>query len=428
MIYYQNGSATNNLSREDLEAGLREAFGKLGEKHKVLAIPPDYTRLPSRAGELTEISWEYYGDRLTDILPALGTHTPMTDDQISHMFGKTPANLVRIHDWRNDVVTLGRVSAEIVEEVSEYKVHFNWPVQVNRLLVEGNFDLILSIGQVVPHEVVGMANYNKNVFVGTGGFEAINKSHYVGAVYGMERMMGRADTPVRRLFNYASDNFAKQLPIVYVLTVVGVNKEGKQQTYGLFVGDDFAVFDVAAKLSLEVNFQMVEKPLKKVVVWLDPTEFKSTWLGNKSIYRTRMAIADGGELVVLAPALKEFGEDKEIDRLIRKYGYFGTPETLKAVEDNEELRNNLGAAAHLIHGSSEGRFSITYCPGKGAENLTREEIESVGFRWGDIDETMQKYNFQHLKEGFNILPDGEEVYYISSPALGLWAHRDRFEY
>lgn len=428
MIYYQNGSATNNLSREDLEAGLREAFGKLGEKHKVLAIPPDYTRLPSRAGELTEISWEYYGDRLTDILPALGTHTPMTDDQISHMFGKTPANLVRIHDWRNDVVTLGRVSAEIVEEVSEYKVHFDWPVQVNRLLVEGNFDLILSIGQVVPHEVVGMANYNKNVFVGTGGFEAINKSHYVGAVYGMERMMGRADTPVRRLFNYASDNFAKQLPIVYVLTVVGVNKEGKQQTYGLFVGDDFAVFDVAAKLSLEVNFQMVEKPLKKVVVWLDPTEFKSTWLGNKSIYRTRMAIADGGELVVLAPALKEFGEDKEIDRLIRKYGYFGTPETLKAVEDNEELRNNLGAAAHLIHGSSEGRFSITYCPGKGAENLTREEVESVGFRWGDIDETMQKYNFQHLKEGFNILPDGEEVYYISSPALGLWAHRDRFEY
>ncbi|WP_214063524.1 lactate racemase domain-containing protein [Petrimonas sp.] len=428
MIYYQNGSATNNLSREDLEAGLREAFGKLGEKHKVLAIPPDYTRLPSRAGELTEISWEYYGDRLTDILPALGTHTPMTDDQISHMFGKTPANLVRIHDWRNDVVTLGRVSAEIVEEVSEYKVHFDWPVQVNRLLVEGNFDLILSIGQVVPHEVVGMANYNKNVFVGTGGFEAINKSHYVGAVYGMERMMGRADTPVRRLFNYASENFAKQLPIVYVLTVVGVNKEGKQQTYGLFVGDDFAVFDVAAKLSLEVNFQMVEKPLKKVVVWLDPTEFKSTWLGNKSIYRTRMAIADGGELVVLAPALKEFGEDKEIDRLIRKYGYFGTPETLKAVEDNEELRNNLGAAAHLIHGSSEGRFSITYCPGKGAENLTREEIESVGFRWGDIDETMQKYNFQHLKEGFNILPDGEEVYFISSPALGLWAHRDRFEY
>ena len=428
MIYYQNGSATHNMSHKDLESGLREAFEKLGEKRKVLAIPPDYTRFPSRAGELTEITWEYYGDKLTDILPALGTHTPMTEEQIAHMFGKTPRNLIRVHDWRNDVVTLGRVSAEIVEEVSEYKVHFDWPVQVNRLLVEGNFDLILSIGQVVPHEVVGMANYNKNVLVGTGGFEAINKSHYIGAVYGMERMMGRADTPVRKLFNYASKQFASHLPIIYVLTVVGVNKEGKQQTYGLFVGDDFDVFDIAAKLSLEVNFQMVDKPLKKVLVWLDPTEFKSTWLGNKSIYRTRMAIADDGELIVLAPALVEFGEDKEIDRLIRKYGYFGTPNTLKAVEDNEELRNNLGAAAHLIHGSSEGRFSITYCPGKKSENLSREEIENVGFQYADIDETMEKYNFQHMKEGFNTLPNGEEIYYISSPALGLWAHRDRFEY
>jgi len=242
----------------------------------------------------------------------------------------------------------------------------------------------------------------------------------------MERMMGRADTPVRRVFNYATDHFAQHLPIVYVLTVVGVNKAGEQQTYGLFVGDDFEVFDLAAQLSLEVNFVMVEKPLKKVVVWLDPTEFKSTWLGNKSIYRTRMAIADEGELVVLAPALKEFGEDKAIDLLIRKYGYFGTPQTLKAVSENSDLRDNLSAAAHLIHGSSEGRFSITYCPGKREENLSREEIESVGFQWGDIDMALQKYNPHQLKEGFNLLPDGEEIYYISSPALGLWAFRDRF--
>ncbi len=428
MIYYEKGSPDTNLSHADLQQGLQEALDKLGERRKVLAIPPDYTRLPSRAGELTEMAWEYYGDRLTDVLPALGTHTPMTDEQISHMFGQLPASLIREHDWRNDVLTLGEVPASYVREVTDGDVDFPWPAQVNRLLVEGGFDLILSIGQVVPHEVVGMANYNKNILVGTGGSEGINKSHYIGAVYGMERMMGRADTPVRKLFNYASENYAAHLPIVYVLTVVGVNGEGEQQTYGLFVGDDFSVFDLAAKLSLEVNFQMVEKPLKKVLVWLDPTEFKSTWLGNKSIYRTRMAIADGGELIVLAPALKEFGEDKEIDRLIRKYGYFGTPRTLKAVEANVELQENLGAAAHLIHGSSEGRFSITYCPGKGPGNLTKEEIESVGFQWGDIDETMQRYNFPQLKEGYNILPDGEELYYISSPALGLWAHRDRFEY
>lgn len=428
MIYYQNGSIDNNMSHEDLKRGLEEALQKLGQKKKVLAIPPDFTRFPSRAGELTEIAWQYYGDKMTDILPALGTHTPMTDEQIDLMFGKTPKNLFRPHDWRNDVLTLGRVPAEYVKEVTEGGVDFDWPVQVNKMLVEGNYDLILSIGQVVPHEVVGMANYNKNIFVGTGGFEAINKSHYIGAVYGMERMMGRADTPVRKVFNYGSEHFAKELPILYVLTVVGVNKDGKQQTYGLYIGDDFDVFDLAAKLSLEVNFQMVEKPLKKVVVWLDPSEFKSTWLGNKSVYRTRMAIADGGELIVLAPALIEFGEDKEIDRLIRKYGYFGTENTLKAVEENRELKDNLGAAAHLIHGSSESRFSITYCPGKGPGNLTKEEIESVGFNYADIDEAMQKYNFKNLKEGFNTLPNGEEIYYISTPALGLWAYRDRFEY
>ncbi len=428
MIYYENGSPETTLSADDLKKGVFEALEKIGEKQKVLAIPPDYTRLPSRAGEITEFTWEYFGDKLTDILPALGTHTPMTDEQISHMFGETPRSLFRDHDWRNDVITLGTVPAEFVKEVSEGAVDYSWPAQVNKLLVEGNFDLILSIGQVVPHEVVGMANYNKNVFVGTGGAEGINKSHYIGAAYGMEKMMGHADTPVRKIFNYASENFSNHLPIVYIQTVVGLNKKGELQTYGMFIGDDYSVFDKAAKLSLQVNFEMLDKPIKKAVVWLDPTEFKSTWLGNKSVYRTRMALADGGELIVLAPALKEFGEDKEIDKLIRKYGYFGTPHTLKLVKENEDLRNNLSAAAHLIHGSSEGRFSITYCPGKGAKNLTQQEIESVGFNYADYDEITAKYNPKTLKEGENIMADGEEVFYISNPALGLWAFKERFNY
>ncbi len=426
MMYYETGSVHHDLSGQDLKEGLYEALARIGRRNKVLAIPPDYTRLPSRAGELTRFAWQYFGDRLTDILPALGTHTPMTDPQISHMFGETPRSLFRDHDWRNDVVTLGYVPGEYVSEVSGGAVDYPWPAQVNKLLVNGRFDLILSLGQVVPHEVVGMANYNKNIFVGTGGAEGINKSHFIGAAYGMERMMGRADTPVRRIFNYASERFASHLPIVYVQTVVGVNGEGRLQTYGLFVGDGFDVFEKAARLSLQVNFLMVSKPLTKVVVWLDPAEFKSTWLGNKSIYRTRMALADGGELIVLAPALREFGEDREIDRLIRKYGYFGTPYTLRATRENQDLRDNLGAAAHLIHGSSEGRFTITYCPGKREGNLTRAEIEKAGFRWGDFDEMTGLYNPEVLKDGFNTLPGGEEIFYISNPALGLWAHKDRF--
>jgi nickel-dependent lactate racemase len=301
-------------------------------------------------------------------------------------------------------------------------VEYSWPAQVNKLLVRGSHDLILSIGQVVPHEVIGMANYNKNIFVGTGGAEGINKSHFIGAAYGMERIMGRAVNPVRLVLNYASDHFAKDMPIIYVQTVVGKDKQGKLTVRGLYIGDDMECFQKAADLSLKVNFEMLDKPLKKVVVYLDPSEFKSTWLGNKSIYRTRMALADEGELIVLAPGLKEFGEDKEIDRLIRKYGYLTTPEILELTNKNEDLTNNLSATAHLIHGSSERRFSITYCPG----NLSKQEIESVNYKYADLAQMQQRYNPEKLKDGVNIMPDGEEIFYISNPALGLWAFKGKF--
>ena len=339
------------------------------------------------------------------------------------MFGSTPGSLFRVHDWRNDVVTLGEVPAQFVEDVSEGKVSFSWPAQVNRLLVEGGYDLILSVGQVVPHEVVGMANYNKNIFVGTGGSEGINKSHFLGAAYGMERMMGRVNTPVRQVLNYASDHFASDLPLLYIQTVIGRAQTGELVVRGLYIGDDEACFIKASELSLQVNFQMLEKPLDKVVVYLEPEEFKSTWLGNKSIYRTRMAIADGGELVVLAPGLKEFGEDKDIDQLIRKYGYQTTPEILKAVKENTDLQENLSAAAHLIHGSTEGRFSVTYCPG----HLSKEEIEAVNYHYEELDEMTARYDPRILKEGFNTMPDGEQIYYISNPALGLWSWTEKFK-
>ncbi len=283
--------------------------------------------------------------------------------------------------------------------------------------------MILSVGQVVPHEVIGMANYNKNIFVGCGGQEGINKSHFVGAAYGMERMMGRADTPLRRILNYAQDHFCKRLPLVFVLTVIGPRADGSLAVRGLFVGDDVECFQRAAALSVDVNFTVLDEAPQKMVVWLDPEEFHSTWLGNKAIYRTRMAIADGGELVVLAPGVGTFGEDPEIDRLIRKYGYRTTPEIMHFVQSTEDLPKNLSAAAHLIHGSSEGRFTITYCPGK----LTREEIEGVGYRYGDLATMLARYNPRQLRDGWNRLPDGERVYYISNPALGLWAHRSRMK-
>ncbi len=410
------------MSDADLRANLFAALDRLGERKRVLAVPPDFTRFHSQAGVLTELAWEYYGDKMVDVLPALGTHTAMPDHQIATMFGKTPRELFRVHDWRNDIVTLGEVPGEFIREVSEGKVDYPWPAQVNKLLRDGGHDLILSIGQVVPHEVVGMANGNKNIFVGTGGVMGIHRSHFLGAVYGMERMMGRADTPVRRVLNYASEHFAKELPIVYVQTVVGKNAAGKLVVRGLYVGDDAECFEKAAELALKVNFTLMDREIKKAVVYLDPHEFHSTWLGNKSVYRTRMALADGAELIVLAPEVHEFGEDKTIDKLIRKYGYCGTPATLEAVKNDPELAGNLSAAAHLIHGSSEGRFTIRYCPG----HLTRDEIEAAHFEYGDLAEYMKKYDPEVLKDGWNLV-DEEEIFYISNPGLGLWAYEGRFK-
>ena len=423
MLYFERGSVGDTLSLDDLRAGLFQARERLGPRRRVLVVPPDFTRVHSQAGVLTKVAQEFYGPALTDVLPALGTHTPVTPAQIAEMFAGVPPELFRAHNWRTGITTVGEVPAEFVRQASGGAADFAWPAQLANLIWIGKHDLILSVGQVVPHEVVGMAGYNKNLFIGAGGVEGINRSHFIGAAYGMEKMMGRADTPVRRILNYASEHFTKHLPIVYVQTVVGRADDGRLVVRGLFVSDDASGFDKAAALSLKVNFEMLDEPLKKVVVYLDPAEFKSTWLGNKAIYRTRMAMADGGDLIILAPGLRVFGEDKEIDRLIRQYGYRGTPAMLAAVKANAELQNNLSAAAHLIHGSSEGRFNITYCPGQ----LTRQEIEGAGFRYADLKEMTQRYNPAKLKDGWNTLDDGGQIFYISNPALGLWAHRGRFE-
>jgi nickel-dependent lactate racemase len=419
-LYCAKGSPETDLTSAELKSLFEESLAKLGRRSRVLAVPPDQSREHSRAGELTRDAWQYYGDRLKAILPALGTHTAMRPAQIAHMFGEVPQNLFRVHNWRTDVETLGEVPAEFIHEQSEGKLNYAWPAQVNRLISQGGFDLILSIGQVVPHEVIGMANYNKNILVGTGGHDGIGRSHYLGAVYGMERIMGRASNPVRNVLNYASDHFLRHLPIVYVQTVVGRRAEGGLAVRGLFIGDDIECFNLAAALSLKVNFEMLDEPIMKAVVYLDPKEFHSTWIGNKAIYRTRMALADGAELIILAPGVKEFGEDKTIDALIRKYGYRGTEATLKAVEANADLANDLSAAAHLIHGSSEGRFKITWCSGC----LSKEEVEGVGFNYGDLTSMLARYDPRKLSNGLNSV-EGEEIFFIANPGLGLWAHRNR---
>ena len=428
LVLAARGSANIDLAYEEAEGLFSEALSKamrlIKDQGPVLALPPDITRYYSHAGFLTDIAAGVLGPKLGAVMPALGTHMAMTDEELARMFPKTPRNLFRVHDWRNDVTTLGRIEADWVEKTTEGKVRFDWPVQVNKILLEGKFSMILSLGQVVPHEVIGMANHTKNLFVGTGGKEAIDKSHFAGASYGMERMMGRINTPVRALFDEGFKRFGDRLPpVLFILTVIGPRADGSPALRGLYIGFGRECFEKAAALARELNVDILDEPIKKAVVYLEPEEFRTTWLGNKAIYRTRMAMDDGGELLVLAPALERFGEDGGVDKLIRKYGYRPSKTVLELVKKEKDLAENLSVAAHLIHGSSEGRFTVRYCPGPG---VSRHEIESVGYEWGSLGEAMARYDVKKLKLGWNTMGDGEKVFFVPNPALGLWAEKKRF--
>jgi len=415
---------SDNISDLQIKNALIQSLSNLNKKlKKVLLLPPDITRFHSQGGKITSMYYDLLKDTCqVDIMPAIGTHMPMTHEEIEIMFGKDiPKERFIVHDWKNDIVKIGQVPGTYIREISEGLLDFSIDVEVNRRLVNSEYDLIISIGQVVPHEVVGMANYNKNIFVGCGGKSMIDSSHFLGAVYGLERLMGKDHSPVRKVYDYAENNFLKGIPLVYVFTVISQN-QGNNQLSGLFIGRDRKIFEEAVKLSQEKNITFVEKPLKKVIVYLEPEEFKSTWVGNKAIYRTRMAIADNGHLIIIAPGVRQFGEDEDRDVLIRKYGYVGRDKILSYTKESEDLQNNLSTAAHLIHGSSDGRFKITYA----TDILTKQDIESVGFEYMPLEDALRAYDINKLRDGFNSLENGEEIFYISNPALGLWADKSKF--
>lgn len=415
----------NTISDDDLKRIIDDFIAQKASKaKKILILPPDITRFYSKAGFISTYLYEQLKDQ-ADIffLPALGTHEPMSSGEIDAMFGTgIPKDRFLPHFWRTDVEVLGQITSDRMKELSEDKLDCTMEIAVNKLILDKSWDLIISVGQIVPHEVIGMANYTKNILVGIGGEDTIHKSHYLGAVFGMERIMGRTYTPVRRALNEGFDQFLRHLPIEFILTVLG-KKNDKLALQGVYCGNQDETYEAACELSQQLNLNLLEKPIKKAIVYLEPAEFKTTWLGNKAIYRTRMAMADDGELIVLAPGLHRFGEDVAIDKLIRTYGYKTTDETLVAVQNNPELSSNLSAAAHLIHGTTNDRFKVTYCPGDG---LTQAEVESVNYQYCHYDEMIKRYPLESLTNGWNTLDNGEEVFYVSNPALGLWATQENF--
>ncbi len=405
-----------------VEKSAKECLNRLcSNPKKVLLLPPDITRAHSGVGWITEHFYRFFSS-MADVyvMPTLGQHVPHTEAQNRWMFGSIPEEKILKHNWLTDGKRLGIIPAEYVRQITEGKADWEIPISINKILFKENWDIIINVGHVVPHEVLGFANHNKNYFIGLGAKETICASHMAAAIYGIENNLGSLITPLRHCFNKAENEFLNKLPDVYVQLVMAYNENGKLVHTGYYCGDDTDTYLLAAKQSMQENITIVP-PLKKVVAYMQGDEFFSTWVANKAIYRTRKALADGGELIILAPGLKRFGEQDEVDAIIRKYGYVGTEKVLELWKQNEILQDLTHATAHLIHGSSEGRFKITYAPG----HLSKEEIESVNFNYLDYGKAIEMYNPEKLHNGFNVLPNGEEIYFISTPSAGLWTTKDK---
>ncbi|OGD22430.1 MAG: hypothetical protein A2W03_01575 [Candidatus Aminicenantes bacterium RBG_16_63_16] len=429
MEYFSEESVNAGISPERVDELLDSMLEKLGRPRRVLLVPPDFTRFISGAGAITCRLYQKLAPAAeVTIAPALGTHRPMTAAELSTMFPGMPHDIFLEHRWRDPLTHLGDVPSEFVEGQSGGELRFPIRWEVNKRLLEVPWDRIISIGQLLPHEVSGISGHSKNIVVGLGGSDAIHKTHFFSAVYGREKIMGRVESPVRNIFNYVAENFLRGLPTTYLMTVLGRDETGGLATKGIWACDGYESFPKAGRLCRRLNITFLDEPLPKIIVYLPPHEYKSTWVGNKAVYRTCLALAEGAELVVIAPGVVEFGEDPAIDALIRRYGYRGKTKLMEAVERREDLRSNLGAAAALINGSGNGRFSITYCTNDrgGGKGLTRREVESVGYRFSPLEPALERYDPALMKDGFNMLNDGEAVFYISNPGQGLWAVRSQF--
>ena len=417
----------SEIGRQRMEALMDQTIAEARKQicarpKRVLLLPPDITRAHSGAGTLTEMLYQRLcGEAEVHVIPTLGQHVPHTPEENRRMFGSIPEQQIHAHDWRGGCVRLGEIPADFVKQATGGAADWAIPVVVNRMLIEGPWDLVINVGHVVPHEVLGFANHNKNYFIGLAGKEMICAAHMAAACCGIENNLGTLVTPIRACLNKAEEDFLGALPDVYVQVVMARNRADKLVHTGVYVGDDVDTYLAAARQSRQQNITILEEPLDKIVCVMQGDEFFSTWVANKAIYRTRMALADGGQLVIIAPGLKRFGEQPEVDQLIRKYGYCGTPKVMEHYRQDPVLQDLAHGTAHLIHGSSEGRFSITYAQ----RELSKKEIESVCFQYADLDETLAKYRPDRLKEGFNELSDGERVYFIPTPSAGLWATREK---
>ena len=269
---------------EAVQRLLSEARTRINHKlNRVLLLPPDLTRAHSGAGKITELLYDALPDAHVEVIPTLGQHVPHTEAENKWMFGSIPQDRIFAHDWRNGCTHVGTIPAAMVKETTGGAADWEIPVDLNSKLIDEPWDLIVNIGHVVPHEVLGFANHNKNYYIGLGGKDTICASHIAAAVYGIEKNLGCLITPLRACYNWSEDEHLASLPDVYLQIVMRRDDENHLVTSGIYVGDDLETYLDAAKASRDQNITLFDQPVKKIVAVMQADEFRATWVANKAV-------------------------------------------------------------------------------------------------------------------------------------------------
>ena len=373
---------------------VHQALDVIQPGERVLAIIPDKTR-DDNTHQLFPIAAEFLSKRGVasfDALVAQGTHPPMSQAQKLAKIGDADFNgLLFDHRWDEpeELITLGELSGETVRELTGGLIEQAVPVSINKLLAPGVYDTVLVIGATVPHEVAGFAGGAKYFFPGVAGPELTHTTHWLGALTGIENVIGRVETPTRRLIEAAAELITAR--IISLNTVVSRN-DGELVTYALFTGDIREAFRRAAEVSRQVHIRYTERKYKTVVALLDP-HYDELWVGGKASYKLGAIIEEGGELIIYAPHLTKLSETH--GTLIEKYGYAPLESVRDMLGVSEELRENLCIAAHLAHVAYAGRlddegkivprYRITMASGLDEETCRRVNLGFIDYRTFDYE-------------------------------------------
>ena len=390
------GSRESDLSAETCTQILARALEPIEPNSRVLAILPDKTR-DDTTHILFPIANEILRDRNLqsfDALVAQGTHPAMSLDQKLQKIGLGDFNGTLFdHEWNqpDELITLGELGQDTVVELTSGLVDQAVPVTLNKLLAPGVYDVVLVFGATVPHEVAGFAGGAKYFFPGVAGPELTHTTHWLGALAGIEHIIGEVETPTRRLIEAAADLVPAS--VISLNSVVSRENDGRLRTYGLFAGDIRQAFRSAAEVSKEVHIRYTGRKYKQVIALLDP-HYDEMWVGGKASYKLGAIIEDEGELIIFAPELKRLSETH--GALIERYGYAPLEIVRDMLGVSEELRENLCIAAHLAHVSYAGRvdkegkvvprYRITMATGIDEETCHRVNLGYLDYRSFDYEQ------------------------------------------